>query len=447
VDASARARFAFPAMDEYSRHLLQEHRDADTVHLEAHLPGAVDGIRIATAFAEVLADRPRLLVRQSPARWWHRRYHWEPAAPGPGAVRTGDDLGRARHRALSEPPPLGAGPPLRLEAVALPDGGTALVLTAAHTLADAGTCLRLLCDLADHYAAPAPALAPAVAPAPVPARGPGPTPGARAVRRGGPPIAPAGAVRRAARRPARIALAPGPAPGTGTGLYLTAVPVPGTSVPRASGPSPFTVNDLLLTAVQLGITAWNRQHGRPDGPVVLSMPVDDRPEGPLAAAAPMGNHNHLATVHGAVPSPDVLSALAGTAAQTRAAKAAPAAGPGPVAALVSTGWLPVGAKAPLTRALRRATAPWTSTALVSNLGRVGHPLDFGPAGRATALWFSAPVRMPRGLSVGAVTIDSRLHLAFRYCRALLDREAAAGLAERCLEALELLVKAAGEERA
>ncbi|MGW6917164.1 condensation protein, partial [Kitasatospora sp. NPDC054939] len=144
-------RVPFPATDEYTRHLLQEHRDADTVHLEAHLPGDLDLPRLRAAFTRTLAAHPGLRVRQAQARWWHRRYHWEPAPPGP-AVAAADDLAGARDRALNAPPPLTAGPPLRVETAPLPGGGTALLLTAAHTLADAGTCLRLLCDLADHYA-------------------------------------------------------------------------------------------------------------------------------------------------------------------------------------------------------------------------------------------------------------------------------------------------------
>jgi len=41
------------------------------------------------------------------------------------------------------------------------------------------------------------------------------------------------------------------------------------------------------------------------------------------------------------------------------------------------------------------------------------------------MWFSTSAHMPRGLSVGAITVDGRLQLCFRYRRALLD-DAAAG---------------------
>ncbi|MEU9237726.1 condensation protein [Streptomyces subrutilus] len=418
-------------MDEYSRHLLQEHLDADTVHLEAHLPGTVDVERLRAAFTQTLAAHPTLQVRQADSHWWHRRYRWEPAPIGPTAVAATADLGLTRHRALTEPPPLADGPPLRLETAPAPGGGTALLLTAAHTLADAGTCLRLLCDVADHYSG---------APAGQRSGGrAGQRSGGRARQRSGSATDVPATVAARGGRPARIAPAASPTPGTG--VHLSVLPLARSA---AKPPQP-TVNDLLLAAVQLTLAEWNQRHGHPTGPIHLSMPIDDRPHGPLAPGAPMGNHNHLATIHADAPAPDAgAGTLVGRiSAQTRAAKAAPVTGGGPVAGLVSTPWLPVGAKAPLTRALRRIAAPWTSTALVSNLGRVTHPLDFGPAGPADALWFSAPVRMPRGLSVSALTLGGRLYLAVRHCHQLLAEPAAAELAGRCAEILDALVKDGG----
>ncbi|WP_425385438.1 hypothetical protein [Streptomyces himastatinicus] len=55
-------------------------------------------------------------------------------------------------------------------------------------------------------------------------------------------------------------------------------------------------------------------------------------------------------------------------------------------------------------------------------------LDFGEAGRATAVWFSAPARMPRGLTVTTASTGERLHVTLRWSRALLDDAAGAGLA-------------------
>jgi hypothetical protein len=81
--------------------------------------------------------------------------------------------------------------------------------------------------------------------------------------------------------------------------------------------------------------------------------------------------------------------------------------------------LPVAARAGLTRGLRLLAAPWTSTTLLSNIGRIPYPLDFGDAGRAFAVWFSAPARMPRGLTVTTASTGGRLHLVLRWSRSLL----------------------------
>lgn len=71
------------------------------------------------------------------------------------------------------------------------------------------------------------------------------------------------------------------------------------------------------------------------------------------------------------------------------------------------------------------------TALISNVGRLDDPPAFGPqAGKTTELWFSAPARMPLGLSVGASTVHDRLHLAFRYRHRMFGPDAARRFA-RC----------------
>jgi hypothetical protein len=41
------------------------------------------------------------------------------------------------------------------------------------------------------------------------------------------------------------------------------------------------------------------------------------------------------------------------------------------------------------------------------------------------MWFSTTAHMPRGLSVGAITVGGRLQLCFRYRQALFDEAAAA----------------------
>ena len=81
------------------------------------------------------------------------------------------------------------------------------------------------------------------------------------------------------------------------------------------------------------------------------------------------------------------------------------------------------------------------TAVLSNLGNLEDPPDFGPeAGSVTAVWFSAPARMPCGLSLGVATVGGSLCLSFRYRLPLFSAAAAAAFADRYLIELDVLTR-------
>ncbi|MFH8409619.1 condensation protein [Streptomyces sp. NPDC018019] len=450
-------RIPFPVVDEITRHCLTAD-EPETVHIEVHLPGRPDPARLRAAFREALCRHPRILMRQAPHRWWRRRYAWELTGvpdvdpvvyPPPGP----DALDRARERALADLPPLDASPPVRLEVIERvadgsgegagddggsgadggpggtggSGGGTVLLITINHTALDGPACLRVLATAAQLYggADNSPAAPP------VRAAGPG---------AGGPPqdAPPPGG--RGLVRPVRIAADRGPRPaarGTGNGMLITELPVPARP-PRTGGPAAYTVNDQLLVATCLMVARWNRLHGRPSGPVVITMPVDDRPRG---TDMPIGNGTRLVSVgFGATERQDaalltaeppdpaaVARLLRATAARTRSLKSAPGSQLGLGASLLTAPVLPAGLRGAVTRALRTAAAPLASTTLLSNIGRIPYPLDFGDAGRPTAVWFSAPARMPRGLTVTTVSVGGRIQLALRWSHALLDDTAGARL--------------------
>ncbi|KPI14777.1 hypothetical protein OK074_8620, partial [Actinobacteria bacterium OK074] len=222
-------------------------------------------------------------------------------------------------------------------------------------------------------------------------------------------------------RPARVP------PGTphrppGNGLLLAELPLPH----RPKG-SPYTVNDQLMAATALTLAHWNSEHGAPSRPLRITMPVDDRPRTP---DMPIGNGTRLVEVpipleELAAPMTELLHR---TAARTRALKSAARPQLGHGAALLTAPVVPVAWRAALTRALRRAASPWVSTTLLSNIGRIPYPLDFGEqAGRAHAVWFSAPARMPRGLTFTTASTAGRLHLSLRWSRALLGPDDGAHL--------------------
>ncbi|MFF8955377.1 condensation protein [Streptomyces sp. NPDC014894] len=422
VPAERPALVPFPVVDEFTRHCLRE-EEPETIHIEIRLPGRPDPARLRRAFTDALRHHPRAQVRQAPGPWHRRRYFWELTdEPDPGvdvvtvpAAEPGA-LERARERCLASAPPLSASPPVRLEIVGDParPGGTALFLTVNHTALDGPASLRVLATAAELY-------------------------GGRGDAAAAPPVRTAPEGRGAAAgpspwaRPARVARGR-PSGGPGNGVLVADL-----AVPRRPPGAAYTVNDQLLAATALTIAHWNRERGAPPRPMRITMPVDDRPR---AADMPIGNGTRLVEVPfaaaelafggrgGAARDRDAMGELLRrTARRTRALKAAPRPQLGYGAALLTAPVLPVAWRAAVTRGLRRAAGPWTSTALLSNIGRVPYALDFGDAGRSDAVWFSAPARMPRGLNVTTASTGGRLHLALRWSRALLAQRDGARLLE------------------
>ncbi|MFF1698894.1 condensation protein [Streptomyces sp. NPDC058257] len=286
-------------------------------------------------------------------------------------------------------------------------GGSVLFLTINHTALDGPACLRVLATAAELYggqdnspAAPPLRAAPSSAAVPESAEAVGDA------RSGWAP-------------PARVSRGT-PEPSPGNGMLVVELPVP-----RRPKGAPFTVNDQLMVATALMIAHWNREHGARPRPFRITMPVDDRPR---SMDMPIGNGTRLVEVPFTADEltsadwgpQDIGALLRRTADRTRALKALPRPQLGRGAALLTSPVLPVTLRAAVTRGLRRAAAPWTSTTLLSNIGRVPYSLDFGDAGRAHAVWFSAPARLPRGLTVTTASTAGRLHVALRWSKSLLS---------------------------
>jgi NRPS condensation-like uncharacterized protein len=209
-------------------------------------------------------------------------------------------------------------------------------------------------------------------------------------------------------------------PGYGFVLISDTVTRP---APAPGGPRP-TVNDLLVAALCLTIDRWNAAHGRASGQISVTIPVNGRTADQRWQGD--GNRSWLIRV---VTSParrasaDAL--LTWVAAQTRAARErSRTGGTDALSRLLATAWAPVPVKRRTARLVRGLAAPvLTDTSLVSNLGVVPEPPTFDGSG-TEPLWLAPPCPMPRGLSVGAVTVAGRLYLSVRYRLALMDQAAA-----------------------
>jgi NRPS condensation-like uncharacterized protein len=196
-----------------------------------------------------------------------------------------------------------------------------------------------------------------------------------------------------------------------------------------------TVNDVLVAALIETVRRWNRgrrQREHAGSCIKISVPLDARPPG---GGDELGNLSRLGTVTAEAGTGDGRDLVAVVAGQTRQAKDEPGPQVDPALAALARARLPVAVKRRVLRAAIRGLGPLASdTSLLSNLGRVTDPPRFGPLS-PERIWFSTSAHMPRGLSVGAITVDGRLQLCFRYRRALLDDAAAADFAATYTAAL------------
>ena len=428
------ARTPFGVADELSCY-YDAPAEPCTVHIEIRVPGRLDRSRLARAAGAALAGQPRSMVRRAAGGWWRRGYSWEvPGQPDadPLSAATWSDeaeLGRLRARFLSVTPPLDSSPPLRILLASGP-GEDRVILNAHHAALDGLSCLELLRSIAGHYAG-APEPAPPAAPAP---QAPAPeTPSA--ITRLPAAVAPPDVSGADPARSVGLSVLPKPAAriatdrrddpecdGAGYGFAL----LPGQSVTdirQAARQLGVTVNDLLIAALIAAIGRWNAGHGRPAGRIRITMPVNARRDDQDGAT---GNLSRLTTVTAmaSADDPDLGALVASVAEQTRAAKDHIGPQVDPVSRALATPWCPVAVKRGLLRLALRTAGPLVcDTSLVSNLGIVADPPRFAGL-PATDMWFSTSAHMPRGLSVGVVTVGGKLHLCFRYRRALFSDAAA-----------------------
>jgi arabinofuranan 3-O-arabinosyltransferase len=425
------ARLPFGLVDEIGCY-FDSPAEPNNIQLEAWLPGRLDKQRLRAATAAVMAARPRARVRRAAHNPWDGAYAWVvPPQAGHDPVivvgwLTDAELELIRTRFFASAPPLDQSPPFELLLARGPEQDC-LMLNTHHAALDGISCLRLLTLIAAEYGGDRPS-----------STDEGLGTGTNTTRADVTTVA----VKEPARAPAAARVASQHAGGRsqrhapGYGFRLLSLP----SVPATAHG---TVNDLLVATLIETIRQWNATRGSRANaarPVRISVPADAR----QTLGGELGNLSRLCTVTAAPAGPTGQALVAAVAEQTRQAKSQDGPQVSATLAAMTTPWLPVEVKR---RALRVAlrTAGWraSDTTLLSNLGNVPAPPAFGSL-VPDRMWFSGPAHMPRGLSVGAITIDGRLQLCFRYRHALFDDAAAAEFAARYAAVLATLSRAGAE---
>lgn len=420
-------RFPFTVIDQ-AVHLLDTPAEPWGIQVEVGLTGHLDEERLRTAVGLACAAHPMARARLLPARRTERTWTWE-VAPSldldPVRVVTCLDeaaLARVRDELYSRQVPLVEAPPFRLVLVRRP-AGDLILLNANHAAFDGFGCVRLLQSVALHYTG---------RPDPGP---PVPLDQARDVERH---LAAPDRRARArrfrmilsksadlARRPDRLA-PDGGQDGPGYGLHTCALTPEQTAQLSVDGGP--TINDLLIAALTRAIAGWNEEHGRRPGRVSLIVPVNLRPkEWQADVITNMVLETRVVT--GPDDRRDATRLLEAVRAQSERIKQ----GAGAALMEVIGGWtsIPLWVKQPLTSLLALTGNRLVDTAVISNLGRQSEPPDFGAdAGVTESMWFSAPARMPCGLSLGAVSVAGRLHLSFRFRSPVAGPDAAKRFADR-----------------
>lgn len=418
------APLPFTALDEAVHH-LDTPAEPWSIQLEVRVGGALDADRLHRAVAEAMARHPMARARQLPARRSEREYRWdirpEPDVDPFRVVDCPDDerLAEARADLYSLSVPLAEAPPLRVRLARSP-GGDLVMLNTNHAAFDGFGAVRVLHSVARAYTGaddPPPPVDLAEA-RDLERHLAAPDPGTRSSRW----RALADKAGDLADAPARLA-PDGGSDRAGYGFHHVAVP-------EVDHAGPGTVNDLLLAALNLAVEGWNADHGAPCGRISILMPVNLRPrEWRTDVATNFVMETRVSTAPEQRSDPTTL--LEAVAAETKRIKESE--GAALMEILKRSSRLPLWAKEQLSSLLWLTGNRLVDTAVLSNLGSIDDPPAFGAGCETTELWFSAPARMPCGLSMGVATLAGRMHLSFRYRHPLWDAAAAARFATRYLD--------------
>lgn len=439
-ESTCQRRIPFSVVDE-AVYLLDNEVEPWSIQLEVRVAGHLDEGRLRTALAEALSRHPMARARKATSRLRERRFQWEithVADLDPFATLDCPDdqaLAAARADLQSIAIPLVESPPLRVRLARHP-GGDVVMLNVKHTAIDGFGALRILRSMARAYWG---------LPDPQPDLELEATRDLRdtlaaddAAERGRRIAKVIDKLRDEIQPTANLAIDGG----TGKpGYAFHHVSLPADTTKALSAVEGGTVNDVLLAALHLALAGWNDEHGLLSKRIGVMLPVNLRPkEWREEVAGSFSLNVRVATTPADRDSPEGL--LRFIADQSNRIKKG-GTGAALIEVLGGLPSLPVWAKQSAAPLLSFSGDRLIDTALLSNLGQIDEPPSFGPdAGDTTETWFSAPCRMPMGLSIGTVTVGGRMHIAYRYRHPQFDPAAVARFADRYTAALNLFTNSA-----
>jgi NRPS condensation-like uncharacterized protein len=417
----------FNLLEEFWRRCERSEEPAN-IHMEFCLAGHIEEDRFRTAIAAAFTKHPMMRARRVASSRLKVQSTWEvvntkelPLYDVVRVVQWQNDAEVARLRAelFSSFLDIHEVPALKFLLIHCPDSDL-LLFSINHTLCDGTGALRFLHSIARAYrgaADPLPSIDPIAARDLASGRFKPSEPGLRRPYR--PKTIPASTI------PANPASVDSPC----YGFHHVTIPPAVVSTFDAKRLVPeATINDLLLTALLRTINAWNARRGTSQSHFLVHTPVNLRPqEWRNEIAASLAVSGNVGATAEQLATPE--STMAAVVAQTRWLKAG-----GAMAFLDAPAWVHQAFVLAMP-----VIARWTRpTAVLTNLGRLDDPPDFGEAGRATSFWVSGGLGMPTGLLIGAATLDGALFLSFCYRHALFDDGTAREFADLFVEHLLVL---------
>lgn len=431
-------RIPFSVIDE-AVHLLDTEAAPWSIQLEIRVAGSLDEGRLRDALGQALGRHSMARARKVASRLTARQDVWE-LDPGLEidpikVVECPDDesLDSLRSELQSVAVPLAESPPLRARLARHP-AGDVLMLNLNHAATDGFGALRILRSIARAYSGQPDPLARIdfLAARDLPERLAAANASAK-VRRY---AALAEKLRDLVLPPARLA-AEGATDRAGYGFHLEQVSTEETRT-LVESKRPGTVNDVLVAALHLAISEWNERKGESCGRIGVLVPANLRP--PKWRHEMVGNFSLPARIatrrrHRRTEA----AALEAVTAQTSRKKKS-GMGTALIEIMKASSRLPLWLKQASVALLPLTGNRLVDTAMLSNLGRLDAPSFGDEAGETRELWFSAPARMPLGLSVGACTVNDRLHLVFRYRHRLFGPDAARSFAQCFMDNLQKIAE-------